>query len=231
MALDAGSLTRSLTLAEQGQIQAVVLSHRHFDHVRDLLTLGLNIGGTGRTVEVWALRDTLDCVAQHLLDGVLYPNFTQSPSPEAPTYRLCDLEPCTPIRVLDYTVVALPVPHGTPAVALQVTGPDNRRLFFSGDTGPGLRSCWEYVAPHLMVIEVTFPNEMGERAQEVGHLTPEQLREELEVYRQKRGSLPPVLAVHRNPSHEERLLQELAATATSLGASITPAQADMVITV
>ena len=45
LALDAGGLTRALTFEEQRGIRAVILSHRHFDHVRDILPLGLFIRG------------------------------------------------------------------------------------------------------------------------------------------------------------------------------------------
>ena len=41
LVLDAGGLTRSLSFEEQAGIRAVILSHRHFDHVRDLLPLGI----------------------------------------------------------------------------------------------------------------------------------------------------------------------------------------------
>ena len=46
--LDAGGPTRALTFQEQMGIRAIILSHRHFDHVRDLLPLG----GTRRDTDV-----------------------------------------------------------------------------------------------------------------------------------------------------------------------------------
>ena len=39
MALDAGSLASALTVSEQAKVAAVLLTHRHFDHIRDLPTL------------------------------------------------------------------------------------------------------------------------------------------------------------------------------------------------
>ena len=47
LALDAGALTSTLTLAEQDEIRAVLLTHHHFDHARDLVTLGMNAGIRG----------------------------------------------------------------------------------------------------------------------------------------------------------------------------------------
>ena len=40
LALDAGSLTASLSLSQQEKVRAILLTHQHFDHSRDLVTLG-----------------------------------------------------------------------------------------------------------------------------------------------------------------------------------------------
>lgn len=47
IALDAGGLTRSLTFDEQLAVEAVILSHRHFDHIRDLFPFGVYKGHSG----------------------------------------------------------------------------------------------------------------------------------------------------------------------------------------
>ena len=46
LAVDAGSLTSGLTLAEQETVAAILITHHHFDHCRDLLTFGLNTRGS-----------------------------------------------------------------------------------------------------------------------------------------------------------------------------------------
>ena len=45
LAVDAGSLTSGLTLEEQESVEAILITHHHFDHCRDLLTFGLNTRG------------------------------------------------------------------------------------------------------------------------------------------------------------------------------------------
>ena len=84
LALDAGGLTRALTFDEQRRIRAVILSHRHFDHVRDLPPLGLTMRDQGVTVEVYGIGDTIESVASRLLDGSLYTDLTSYPSPGQP---------------------------------------------------------------------------------------------------------------------------------------------------
>ena len=78
LVLDAGGLTRSLSFEEQAGIRAVILSHRHFDHVRDLLPLGISLLNSGKTVDVYAIEDTVKFVSEKLLDGTLYPKHRYS---------------------------------------------------------------------------------------------------------------------------------------------------------
>ena len=69
LAIDAGGLTGALSFEEQQGIRAVILSYRHFDHVRDVIPLGATLRGMGGTVEIYAIKDTIDFVADKLLDG------------------------------------------------------------------------------------------------------------------------------------------------------------------
>ena len=117
LVLDAGGLTRSLTFEEQSGIRAVILSHRHFDHVRDLLPLGIGLLNSGKTVDVYAIEDTVKFVSEKLLDGTLYPNFLNFPSPETPVFRMHAVEFFKEFDVLGYKAMAVPVPHAVPAAA------------------------------------------------------------------------------------------------------------------
>ena len=266
LALDAGSLGRGLTLEEQGRIAAVALTHRHYDHLRDLPTLGMAIGeaplvpgsqsappagardgpsttaprdpASGseacpestegghprRSVEVLGLSDTLEEVRRRLLDGTLYPDFTTRPSAEAPTYRLRPVTPFEESTVDSYTLLPLPVPHGPPTVAYQVTDAQGRRLLFGGDCGAGLRRIWPWVKPHLMVLEVTFSNGVADPG---GHLTPVLLERELRAYRDLHGGLPRVVATHFNPWHEAEIRRELLEVAGTLETEIVVAEEDL----
>ncbi len=78
LALDAGGLSSGLTLAEQGGVRSILLTHRHFDHVRDLLTLGLATRDSDTTVDVYGIEDTVHHVRSYLINGKLYPDFTQA---------------------------------------------------------------------------------------------------------------------------------------------------------
>ena len=230
LALDAGALTSTLTLPEQRRIEALLLTHRHYDHVRDLPFLALNTMDCGATLPVHAPDDAILHLQDRLMDGALYPAFTRRPTPEAPRLRLRTAWPLVEESVAGYRVLPVAVSHSVPALGYQVESPDGRRLFYSGDTTVGLSRVWSAVDPHLLAVEVTWPNRMESQALK-GHLTPALLRRELEAYPARKGALPPVLAVHLNAEWEAEIRRELAEVSAALQTDITPAEEGMVLEV
>ena len=228
LALDAGSLTRSLTHDELRGIRAIILSHRHFDHVKDLLPLGIAIRNEGITIDVYAIQDTVDAVTDTLMNGRLFPDFLSSPSVEAPTFRMHAVEFYEQFEVLGYDAVAVPVPHSVPAAGFQI-GDGNVRLFYTGDTGRGLGAAWEHVAPDVLLTEVTFGNENEAGARAAGHLTPKLLMDELRDFSEIHRRTPQVVVSHINPAWEDAVRTELADITEATGQVFTIAEADMSI--
>jgi ribonuclease BN (tRNA processing enzyme) len=220
LAIDAGALTSSLSLEAQQKIKAILLTHQHYDHVRDIPTIAMNLFLSGATIKVYTITPVHDALTRHLLNDELYPDFRQQPAPN-PTVRFTIIEPHQTEQIEGYTVLAVPVNHSVPTVGYQVTSADGQAVFYSGDTGPGLAGCWRRVSPQLLITEVTAPDKYTEWAADSGHLTPALLKQELVSFREVNGYLPRVVAVHMNPALEEEIATEIAAVAEALGASIT----------
>ena len=229
LALDAGGLTRSLSFAEQQKIRAIVLTHRHFDHVRDLLPFGLTMRDLGITVDVYGIKDTLDFVTEKLMDGSLYPNFLEFPSPEEPVYAFHEIEPLREFQVLSYTIKAVAVPHAVPAVGYMVST-DDVSVFYTGDAGRGISDAWQNAAPDVLLTEVTFGNEGEQKAIDSVHLTPAYLEEALVEFKRLKGYLPRVIAGHINPPFEREVRAEVKQVAKNLGIEIIIAEEDMRLT-
>ena len=226
LALDAGGMTRTLTFDEQLGIRAVLLSHRHFDHVRDILPLGLFIRDKQMTIDIYAIRDTADFIREKLLDGSLFPDFLRTPSVEQPAFRLNVIDFYKEYDVAGYKVKAVPVPHAVPAAGFEIVSGDVR-LFYTGDTGLGVTDAWRHVSPNVLLTEVTFGDENELRAHEVGHLTPRLLREALTLFKAEHGRLPKVIVSHMNPPWESAVRAELPAVVEELGLDLTVSEADM----
>jgi ribonuclease BN (tRNA processing enzyme) len=228
LALDAGAITSSLSLDRQLKLKAVLITHQHYDHIGDIPLLAMNLFLNTASIDVYSIQSVGDGLSGHLLNGSLYPKFMEEPEGK-PAIKFHAVKPYQEFEVAGYSVLPLPVAHSVPAVGYRVTSSDNKELFYTGDTGPGLADCWRYISPRLIVIEVTASNRFEQFGREKGHLTPSLLKEELLGFQKVKGYLPDVVSVHMNPGLESEIEAELAAVARELGNSITPAYEGMQI--
>jgi 3',5'-cyclic-nucleotide phosphodiesterase len=211
LAIDAGSLTSGLDLAAQYKLEAVLVSHAHLDHTRDLATIVDNRVQVGAPpLIVAATRATLDVLAAHFFNNLLWPDFTKIPSPSAPGVVLLPLDIEVPTLVAGHMVRAVRVDHTIETCAFIVTSPNGRSLAYSGDTGPTER-LWPVLQAETdlraLILEVSFPDRETELAVQSGHLTPAMM--ERELTKLARPELP-VLLFHIKPAFQSEVEKECA---------------------
>jgi phosphoribosyl 1,2-cyclic phosphodiesterase len=230
LALDAGNLAGGLEFSEQYRLEALLLTHQHYDHVRDIPALGMNLYLSQQSLDIYAPAEAREVIIRHLLDGEMYPDFLRLPE-AAPTFRFHALTPLREVSIAGYRVLPVPVPHSVPTVGYQVITPDGSCMFYTGDTGAGLGECWQQIAPDLLVIEITASDRFWRDGLERKHLTPSILKSELVEFRRLKGYLPLVIAVHMSPAVEDEIARETAVVARDLGADIRLAEEGMTLTV
>ena len=226
LVLDAGGLTSSLSFEDQLGLRAILLTHGHYDHIRDVPLLAMNLYLSGASIDIYATSSVRDILVANLLNGELYPEFFKKPEDD-PALKFHVIEPDREVEIEDYRILALPVSHSLPSVGYQITSAEGRTFFYSGDTGPGLEYCWRQVSPELLIIEVTAPSRFEEFGRESRHLTPGLLKEELIAFQTINGFLPRVVCVHMSPGLEEEIRVEIAALSKELNCSITLAHEGM----
>lgn len=226
LAIEASSLTSSLSLEAQRKLQAVLLTHQHYDHIRDVPAIGMNFYLAQAAINIYSTQPVYDALATCLLNGELYPKFLERPE-NRPTVEFHTVEPGRSEQIAGYSILPLPVRHGVPAVGYQVTSPDGKAVFYTGDSGPGLDDCWERVSPQLLITEVTASDRFKESAGNGGHLTPALLKQELITFSKLKGYLPQVVTVHMSPGLEAEIEAEIAAVAAELDSPITLAHEGM----
>jgi ribonuclease BN (tRNA processing enzyme) len=231
LVIDAGGLTSALSLTEQKKIKAVLLTHHHFDHTRDLVTLAANAAYYWQgQLKVYALSYTIDVVTSCLLDGKIYSNFLEYPSKEKPTLILEAIESYNKKTIAGYSVLALSVKHSVPTIGYQITSSDGKSLFYTGDTTVGISDCWQHISPQLLIAEVIGPNKYGDWLKKAGHLSAELLKGELTQFRRIKGSLPRVIVIHIGNLFEQEIKEEVAQVAQELEADISLGYEDMKVT-
>ena len=215
LVVDAGGLTSSLSFAAQQKLKAILLTHQHYDHIRDVPAIVFNFAMANAAIDIYSILPVYEILNTNLLNGKVYPKFLGWPQ-ENPKINFTVVEPHQTEQIKGYSILPIPVNHSVPTVGYQITSPDGKVVFYTGDTGPDLAGCWECIAPQLLIIETSAPDRFEAFYKKRGHLTPTLLKQELTSFRELKGYLPQVVIVHLNPGLEEETKAEIAAVAEDL---------------
>lgn len=186
--MDAGAVTSVLSMEEQSQVDHVLISHAHLDHVRDLASLADNICCIDRKhpLTVFSTSRIIETLKKHIFNNAIWPDFSVLPSPEKPVLKFQPLLTGEKVAIGPLRVTAVPVHHSVETVAYVIeSGNESSRLavVFVGDTGP-TQEIWRIAGqePNLraVFVETSLPQEMADMAERTGHLTPVGLALELE---------------------------------------------------
>ena len=202
------------------------------ESVQRMKAVGMNALLHEFTASVYSTQAVHDVLATHLLNGKVYAEFLKKPEGN-PVIKFNIVEPLKKVTINGYDVLPVPVVHSVPAVGYEVTSPDGKKIFYAGDTGPGLAECWQHIAPQVIFMETTAPDHYTDFARKALHLTPSLLKPELVAFKKQKGYLPQVVLVHMNPNPDQKnpLAKQVAALAAELKASISLAYEGMRIVV
>jgi 3',5'-cyclic-nucleotide phosphodiesterase len=210
--LDAGSVTNMLTLKEQQKVEAVLITHAHMDHVRDLAMLAdTRTQQGGPPLIIASTPGTIAVLRKHFFNDKLWPDFSKIPDPSNRTIVFQKLAVNQVSKVCGYDVRPVPVDHTVEAAAFVISDGDSS-LAYSGDTGP-TDQLWEVLREErnlsALIMEVAFPNEQHRVATLSRHHTPETLAKELHKLGAAKRDLP-VMLFHIKPVFERIVERELA---------------------
>ncbi|MDE2615272.1 MAG: 3',5'-cyclic-nucleotide phosphodiesterase, partial [Burkholderiales bacterium] len=213
--IDAGTGVGDLTLDEMVQIDHILVSHSHLDHV---LAIGLLADSVTRRrralgrapVQVHALPATLAALKAHVFNGVIWPDFTRLPSAQHPVLAFRPIEIAQVLDLAGRRIEVLPAAHTVPAAGFAVLGAAGAWVY-SGDTGPN-DALWRRLATlpvATLVIETAFADEERALAAASGHLCPSQLALELA----RLAAPAEVCITHIKPGDVDAVMSEIAALA------------------
>jgi ribonuclease BN (tRNA processing enzyme) len=211
LALDAGALTVSLPLERLDQLDDIVLTHGHFDHVKDVpLLADLLVGRRDRPVVVHASGECARTLREHVFNGRLWPDFTRIPDARSPVIEIRAFEDGRPFRAGRFELDPVRMAHTVESTGYVVSDGASA-IAISGDTGP-TRAFWERVNAveglRALLVETSFPSRLQALADASGHLTPRTLQGELAKL--DRPGVP-VLLYHLKPAFADEVRAEIGA--------------------
>lgn len=209
LALDAGALTSMLELPDLAKVDDVLLTHSHFDHVKDLPMMSdVVVGHRASPVTIHSNTECIATLKKNLFNGVLWPDFTAIPSKKKPVFKLRGFKPGAKVKVGAYDVKSVLVSHPVESCGYVISDGQSA-MAISGDTGP-TEQLWKVLNKtsdlKLLLLECSFPNELQALADLSGHFTPQTLERELDKF-DRRGC--EILLYHLKPAFVRQLEQQV----------------------
>ena len=205
--IDAGTGIELLTMDEMLAIRDVVITHAHVDHIVGLpLMLATIYDQHTQPVRVHAIPEVIKALKDHIFNWTIWPDFTQLPESK-PIVSLHEVNVGDTLSLQGKEVTALPAVHPTPTAGYLVKDAQSS-MVFTGDSGinPELWPIINTKKPDVLIIDVSFTDEVGELAVASGHLTPSQLASELAHVNS--DAKPKVFLTHLKPGFEAQIVSE-----------------------
>ncbi|MBN1552940.1 3',5'-cyclic-nucleotide phosphodiesterase [bacterium] len=214
--LDAGTIGGALSLENQLKIQSILISHHHIDHLIGLPFFVETIYNKNHSpIRLFGLSEVLRCLRTHLLNDVLWPDFTRLPNSEHPTVACCPVEDGKYYEAAPgIRFIPIMTCHTGPACGYLIAK-KHSALVYTGDTGP-CDTFWESLAriteenPNIQIkgllIECSFPNHLESFAIKTGHLTPALLENELAKFNHKNVQ---IMVFHMKPQYIGEIEMEI----------------------
>lgn len=207
--IDAGTGVGDLALEEMRKVEYVFLTHSHLDHVAALPLMVDAVAATRTSpLQIHALEGTIDALKTHIFNGVIWPDFSQIPSPQAPFISFHEVKIGQFIRLGGKEIEVLPAVHTVPAAGYSVSG-GRGCWVFSGDTerNPSFWKRLNQLDVAILVIETAFSNRESSLARRSLHLSPQVLATELECIDE--GKHFPIYITHTKPAETELIMAEI----------------------
>lgn len=207
LAVDAGPLGHALSVDEQAEIDAVLLTHSHIDHVAGLPVFLDNVYRLRPTCpNVYANSATLESLQTDLFNGRLMPDFIAL-SRTMPPFLCTEEVPHGQFRVGRYSVLPLKLDHTVPTTGYLIDDGESAVAILT-DTGP-VPDVFAPLArwPRLnaVFLECSYPQRLTDLAAVTKHLTTAQFADAARAF-------PPeveVYATHIKPRYWDEIVAEL----------------------
>ena len=204
--LDGGTGVGSLDLTEMEQIEALLLTHAHLDHIAGAaLMLASVIDRRTAPLTIYAPIEVLDTLKAHIFNWQVWPDFSVLPSDDRAVLQYQPISPAEVFELNGLSVEAVPLSHTVPSFAYLIER-EGKAFCFCGDTGP-TEKLWQRINERgdieQLFIELSYPADEAEIAKVSGHYDLASLAQDLRKLEQPLT----VQLMHAKPGYEQQLIE------------------------
>ncbi len=206
--IDAGNVVNSLFLEEQKEINYILVTHTHLDHIKDIPLLADNlVEFENHKVNVFGLKEVVNSLKDNFFNNVIFPDFSMIPINDPILhYNTINLEESFYLNGVKIT--AIEINHTVPNVAYIVED-DNTAFAFISDTYKTDR-IFEVINQNkkikFVIIETSFPNEHSYLAEISKHLTPKLMLNEINKIKDNNID---IYIYHMKPKYTAKIIEEI----------------------
>ena len=206
--IDTGSIMTSLDINQLLAIKNVIITHCHFDHIKNLPIFAdfmLSLGNHSFTV--YTTENIMAQIMDHIFNDLVWPDFTKLPTRKNPTIKFHPIKFDNPFSIEGIEFLPIEVNHVIESLGF-VLRKNGEAIAYSGDTG----ICQNFVDrinedPSIKTVcwETSFPDRLDKLATASKHLTPSQLAGELGKLKHRCN----IHTFHLKPNLEDEIISDI----------------------
>jgi len=209
IAIDAGNILSFLGSAAY-QIDHILLTHSHFDHILDIpFLIDVFFERREHPLVVYGSKETLEDLRKYVFNWHIWPDFNEISLIKTPEKAIMfqEIEPFKPFVIDGLTIEAVPSNHTVTCFGYVIKN-DKKGFYFTSDTyaNPAM---WERLNNDKQITkfitDVSFPSRLDKLARDSKHMTPKILSEELKNLKRAVD----LYIFHLKPSYYEEVCEEL----------------------
>jgi len=206
--IDTGSLLSSLSTEDLLKIENVIITHSHFDHIKNLpIFADFMLSLANKQFNVYTTEVIKKQIMDHIFNNLIWPDFSALPTRSNPTIKFIPIEFEKQFTIDGIDFLPIEMNHIVESIGFIIRKGKNA-VAYSGDTS----YCDNFI-DHVnadrdiktLCWEVSFPDRLKSIAVASKHLSPSMLESELSKIKRN----IPVHTFHLKPNLEEEITTEL----------------------
>ncbi|WP_456480025.1 HD domain-containing phosphohydrolase [Nautilia sp.] len=203
--IDAGNILNGVENPQN--IENVIISHSHIDHIQDLpYLIDLTYETRKKPLKIYATEITIRAVKEHIFNNSVWPEFSSIllPGQNKNSIYFIPITPDVPVKIDEKEIFPFRVSHTVESLGFLI----DKTFLISGDTSycENLIKTINTYRPKYVFLEVSFPERLQNIADISGHMSTGDIKNVIKNISYKPEK---IYAYHIKPQFENEIVKEL----------------------